>query len=59
MASACLLMAGDDYQQCHAQIENYKTCKRFWVNHFFVKLSIKTKIFSRLLYECLLQHIIY
>ena len=32
MADACLLRAGEDYHQCNAQVENYKTCKRFWVN---------------------------
>jgi hypothetical protein len=32
MASSCLLLAGEDYHQCDAQVENYKTCKRFWVN---------------------------
>jgi hypothetical protein len=30
MASSCLLLAGEDYHQCDAQVENYKTCKRFW-----------------------------
>lgn len=26
------MMFGDDYHKCDAQVENYKTCKRFWVN---------------------------
>ncbi len=32
IASSCLLLAGEDYHQCDPQVENYKTCKRFWVN---------------------------
>ncbi|CAF4763194.1 unnamed protein product, partial [Rotaria socialis] len=30
ISNACLMMSGDDYSRCHAQVENYKTCKRFW-----------------------------
>ncbi|CAF0832753.1 unnamed protein product [Rotaria sp. Silwood1] len=30
IANNCLLLAADDYHKCDAQMENYKTCKRFW-----------------------------
>ncbi|CAF0823776.1 unnamed protein product [Adineta ricciae] len=30
IANACILMNSDDQQQCRAEMENYKTCKRFW-----------------------------
>lgn len=46
MASNCLLDAGDNYHQCDAQVENYKTCKRFWVNLDFLCSILKIELFS-------------
>ncbi|UJR27845.1 hypothetical protein I4U23_009110 [Adineta vaga] len=30
IASSCILMHSDDQHKCDAEVENYKTCKRFW-----------------------------
>ena len=58
MASSCLLMAGDNYHQCDPQVENYKTCKRFWVI-ISSEIDQLIRFLSRPLYERLLRHIIY
>ncbi|CAF3933716.1 unnamed protein product [Adineta steineri] len=30
IATSCVTMHGDDYHKCDMEVENYKTCKRFW-----------------------------
>ncbi len=60
-------MNGDNYHKCDPQVENYKTCKHFWVNncryYAFARQLIGFQnnhfLFSRQLYAHLLLHIIY
>ncbi|CAF1259947.1 unnamed protein product [Adineta steineri] len=30
IATSCITMHGDDHHKCDMEVENYKTCKRFW-----------------------------